>query len=287
MEGKGYIDDKPVGYNYKLVEKSYIPMLEIPLKEGRNFSDLYGTDKTNAVIVNEAFVKAAGLKNPIGTQVHTKDWFVKEVLTIIGVVKDYHQGSLKEAIQPIMLAANDGSEGTVLVKIDKRRQMQALLALEKVYKAAVPCSEYSYAFWDELNAREYNRERKWQQIINVATTLSILICCLGLFGLTHLAAHRRVKEIGIRKVLGASVVNITTLLSKDFIVLVIIAILIASPVAGYFMNQWLHDFAYRINIGGGVFVLAALAAVLIALLTMSFQAIKAAVANPVKSLRTE
>jgi putative ABC transport system permease protein len=284
---KIYVSDRVINATFKLVEKSYITMLEIPLKEGRNFSDLYSTDKTNAAIVNEAFVRAAGLKNPIGTQIQNKDWFAKDALTIIGVVKDYHEGSLKEIIQPVVLTITDESQGTMLIKIDKPRQKQSLAALEKVYKAAVPDSEYSYAFWDELNAREYGQERKWQQIINVATALSVLICCLGLFGLTHLATQMRVKEIGIRKVLGASVSSIMSLISKDFVKLILIAVVIASPIAWHFMNKWLQDFAYRISISWWVFVLAALAAVLIALITVCFQAIKAAMANPVKSLRTE
>jgi putative ABC transport system permease protein len=120
-------------------------MLEIPVKKGRNFSDSYGTDKTSAVIVNEAFVKAAGLQNPVGTKVQIKEWYAKDA-TIIGVVKDYHLGSLKEIIQPEILAINDGTEGTMLIKIDKQRQKQVLAALEKIYRTAIPGSEYSYAF---------------------------------------------------------------------------------------------------------------------------------------------
>ena len=161
------------------------------------------------------------------------------------------------------------------------------LSLEKVYKKAVPGSEFSYVFWDELNANEYCQERKWQQIINIATVLSILICCLGLFGLTHLATHMRVKEIGIRKVLGATVSNITALISKDFLKLVLIAVVIASPIAWYFMNVWLQDFAYRVKISWWIFLLAGLLAMIIAVLTISFQAFKTALANPVKSLRSE
>jgi len=283
---KVYVENSVIVSNYKVVDPFYIPVLEIPLKEGRNFSDAYPSDKTDAVIVNEAFVKSAHLKNPIGTSVQIKDWYTKNA-KIIGVVKDYHIGSLKEMIQPAILGVNDLWEGTLLIKIDKQRQKQSLAALEKIYKAAIPGSEYSYAFWDEFNAKEYQQERKWQQIINAATALSILICCLGLFGLTHLATHLRVKEIGIRKVLGASVSSIASLISKDFIKLIFIAIMIASPVAWYFMNQWLRDFAYRINISWGIFLLAALLSVFIALVTISFQAIKAAIANPVKSLRTE
>ena len=285
--GKQYINDRSIEYNYKLVEQSYIPMLEIPIIKGRNFSDLYGTDKTNAIIVNEAFVKAMGLQNPVGEQIHVNDWTAKKTFTIIGVIKDYHQGSLKKIIHPVILAMNDGTDGTVVIKIDKHRTKQSLAVLEKVYKTAVPGAEYSYAFWDELNAKEYTSERKWQRIITLATVLSVLICCLGLFGLTHLATHMRVKEIGIRKVLGASVGGITSLISKDFIKLVFIAVIIAAPIAWHFMNEWLQNFAYRTHIPWWIFLLATLVSILIAFITVSFQAIKAAIANPMKSLRTE
>jgi putative ABC transport system permease protein len=285
--GKRYINDKLLDYAYKVVDESYLPMLEIPVKEGRNFSNRYGTDKTNAVIVNEAFVKALNLQNPVGASISVDDWYAKKTFAIIGVNNNYHQGSLKKIIQPLMLVMNDGTEGSVLLKIDKNRQKQSLAALEKAYKIAIPGTEYTYTFWDELNAREYNQERKWQQVINAATVLSLLICCLGLFGLTHLAVHTRVKEIGIRKVLGASVSSIASLISKDFIKLIILAFVIASPVAWYIMHNWLNDFAYRINISCWIFFAAGLLAVVIALATISFQAIKAAMANPVKSLRTE
>ena len=281
------VNNRDIKTGYKTVEPPYIPMLEITLKAGRNFSDAYGTDKTNAIIVNETFARIADLQNPVGATVHFKEWFTSPSATIVGVMKDYHHGSLKEMIQPLVLAVSNQSQGTILIKIDKRRQKQAVAAIETVYKTAVPGSEYAYTFWDELNARAYRQESKWQQIIGITTILSILICCLGLFGLTHLSTHRRTKEIGIRKVLGASVSSIASLVSIDFIKLVFIAVIIASPVAWYFMNKWLQDFAYRTNISVWVFVLAGFCAVLIALLTIIYQAIKAAMANPVKSLRTE
>ena len=282
-----YINEKAFKVEYKAVEQPYIPLLEISLKEGRNFSDIYRTDQTNAVIVNEAFISITGLKNPIGTSIHFKDWFAKESATIIGVVKNYHFGSLKESIRPLVLAMSDSSEGTMLMKIDKRRQKQALTAIETVYRTVIPGSEYSYAFWDELNARQYLQERKWQQIIHTATILSVLICCLGLFGLTHLSTRKRVKEIGIRKILGASVGSIVSLISIDFIKLVFISVIVASPISWYFMNNWLQDYSYRISISVWIFVLAAACAILIALLSIMYQAINAAMANPVKSLRTE
>jgi putative ABC transport system permease protein len=151
----------------------------------------------------------------------------------------------------------------------------------------VPGSEYSYAFWNQLNGREYEQENKWQQIINIATCLSLLICCLGLFGLSNLATVRRVKEIGIRKVLGASAASIASLLSIDFLKLVLMGFLIAAPVAWMIMNWWLQDFAYRISITWWMVAIAGLIAVVVALITISFQSIKAAMANPVESVRME
>jgi putative ABC transport system permease protein len=151
----------------------------------------------------------------------------------------------------------------------------------------MPGSVFRYNFLDELNEKEYLQEQRWQKIISIAALLSIILCCLGLFGLTHLAAQQRIKEIGIRKVLGASVQSIVSLLSRDFLLLVFIAFLIASPLAWFVMHGWLQDFAYRINIGWWVFILAAILAMMIAGITVSFQAIKAAVVNPVNSLRAE
>jgi putative ABC transport system permease protein len=283
---KVYLDDKVINSSYRVVDPSYIPMLEIPVTSGRNFSDSYGTDKTSAVIVNEAFVKAAGLKDPIGTRVQIKDWYEKDA-RIIGVVKDYHLGSLKEIIKPEILGINDGTQGTMLIKFDKQRQMQVLAELEKIYKRAIPGSAYSYTFWDELNAKDYQQETKWQQIVYVATLLSIFICCIGLFGLTHLATHLRIKEIGIRKVLGASAAGIVVLFSRDFLKLVIFAILIASPIAGWAMSQWLQQFAYRVGLSFWTFLFAAAISIFIAFITLSFQAIQAAKANPVNSLRSD
>lgn len=146
---------------------------------------------------------------------------------------------------------------------------------------------YNFQFLDDMNAKQYAQEQRWQKIISISALLSILICCLGLFGLAHLATHQRVKEIGIRKVLGATVAQIVTLLSTSFLKLVIIAFIVAAPVAWLVMNQWLQDFAYRVNIGTGTFIIAAFAAISVAVMAVSFQAIRAALANPVTSLRNE
>lgn len=285
---KTLVNGKQLKAIYKLVDTSYIPMLQIQLKAGRNFSAMFGTDPTNAVIVNEAFVKQAGLgDDAISTPIFINDWVPQKKLTIVGVMKDYNQGSLRELIKPVMLSLHDGTEGTLLVKINRHNANTTLASIEKAYKTAVPAAGFMYAFWDELNAREYKQEYKWQQIIYTATGLSVVICCLGLFGLTHLATNLRTKEIGIRKVLGASVAAIATQMSAGFIRLVLISIVIAAPVAWYLMNQWLQNFAYRISINVWVFVTAAVAAILIALFTTGVQAIKAARANPVNALRNQ
>jgi ABC-type antimicrobial peptide transport system permease subunit len=203
------------------------------------------------------------------------------------VVKDFHFGSLRETIQPMVLFMSDWFGGTIWVKFEKPRQKEAMAALQKAYRKILPRAVYRYDFLDELNAKEYTREEHWQLVIRFATILSVLICSLGLFGLAHLSTRQRIKEIGIRKVLGASVTQITGLLAGDFLRLVMIAYVIATPIAWFVMNRWLQDFAYRISMGAGVFILAGFMAVGIAFLSVSVQSISAAIANPVDSLRTE
>jgi putative ABC transport system permease protein len=203
------------------------------------------------------------------------------------VVKDFHFGSLKERIQPMVMYQQLENSGTIWLKIDQSQQQQALTAFERIYKKAIPDAIYEYNFLDELNAMEYKQEQRWENIITIATILSLLICCLGLFGLTQLAIQQRIKEIGIRKVLGASARQIIALFSTQFVKLVLIACLIATPISWWATFEWLQNFAYRIQISGLVFVLAGAVAVFIALLTLSLQIIKVAVANPVRSLRTE
>jgi putative ABC transport system permease protein len=272
--------------SYQAVDEAYIPLLDIKIKEGRNFSKDFPSDKLESAIVNEAFVRATGLQNPIGTVI-TSEQPDKRSLAIIGVVKDFHFGSLRERIQPRVLLMTPGEMSGIWLKVDKARQPEALQAFEKIYRKAMPDASYEYGFLDELNAREYVQEQRWQQIIGFTTGVSIFICCLGLFGLMHLAAQQRTKEIGIRKVLGASVTGIVFLLSKDFLKLVLLALIIAVPLAGYAISRWLEDFAYRIDLAWWIFALAGIVALAIALVTISFQALKAALANPVKSLRNE
>ncbi|MES2647248.1 MAG: ABC transporter permease [Bacteroidota bacterium] len=271
----------------KNIDENFLAIMGIPLLAGRNLSPAFATDKTEGILVNQAFVKAFALTNPLGERVMINYNYDTAMKTIRGVVKDFHFGSLREPIKPMILYMKETPDGGIWVKFEKANQQQALAALQRVYMKAIPDAIYDYQYLDELNARQYLQEQRWQKVINVSTVLSLIICCLGLFGLAHLSANQRVKEIGIRKVLGASVKELATLLSGDFIKLVLFACVVAFPVAGLVMNNWLNDYAYRIRISGWIFLLAGAAAIMIALITISFQAIKASLANPVKSLRSE
>lgn len=281
------VNNREISAMHQVADENFLQTMEISLKAGRNFSSLFPADKTSGAIVNEAFVKAAGIESPIGTMVHTSDYFNKEVRTIIGVVKDYHAGPLREKIEPMVMIMNDWYDGAVWMRYRPGQQARAVAALEKAFNKTLPGAVFKYDYLDALNAKAYSEEQHWKEVTGLAALLSVFICCLGLFGLTHLAIHRRIKEIGVRKVMGASVGGITLLLSRDFLKLVIYAFMIASPLAWWAMQQWLQQFAYHIEISGWLFVLAGMLAILIALISVAGQAIRAAIANPLKSLRVE
>lgn len=272
---------------HRVIDEQYLPALSIPVKEGRNFAVTSPADKTGGAIVNEAFVKAAGLKDPIGTVVQTDPYFDKETRTIIGVVKDFHAGSLKERIAPMVLLMNNWYGKTIWIKFDKERQQQVLLALEKAYRQALPQTAFSWSFLDELNAKEYEQEQRWKRIISVATIISLLICCSGLFGLAHISTRQRFKEIGIRKVLGAGIPGIAALFSKDLLKPVLLALIIAVPAAWSVMQQWLQQFVYRIELSYSIFLWAAVLALSVAAFTVVSVVFTAARANPLDSLREQ
>jgi putative ABC transport system permease protein len=278
---KTKVNQRIVKSTYQTIDQNYLAMLGIRLKEGKNLS------ARQEVIVNEAFVKAAALVNPIGTLVKTEDFFIKSPARIVGVVKDFHFGSLRNRITPLVMTANDVYYGGIWLKIDKNRQQEGIKAFEKIYRKALPNAVFEYNFMDELNNREYLQEQRWQKIVGFATLLSMLLCGMGLFGLTHLAIQQRTKEIGIRKVLGASVTGIVALFSKAFLKLVLLSVVVASPIAYYLMDQWLRNFAYRIPISWGAFGYTTLIIMLTSFLTISYQAIKAALMSPVNSLKSE
>ena len=278
--------DSTIQFAYETVDENYIPLLKIQLQQGRNFSKDFPSDSSNSVLVNEAFVKKAGWKNPVGQIVNF--WYNDEKYTVAGVVKDYHFESLSQKISPQLFTMKARNEyGLSLIKIKPGTETSSLKYIEQTYKKMFPANPYSYTFKNEENLKNYEAEEKWKQIMLFSAILTIFISCIGLFGLSVLSAEKRTKEIGIRKVLGASVNSIVTALSKDFITLVAIALLIAVPLAWLAANKWLENYPYRITLNWGMFAVAGLLVIGIALFTVSFQAIRAAMANPVKSLRTE
>jgi hypothetical protein len=274
---KDWIFFQGVRGNYDLIET-----LGVALKEGRSFSRNYGAD-SHAVVLNEAAVALMGMKDPVGKTI--KYW--GDDRQIIGVVKNFHFESLHETVKPLYFSLQPEHAKYIMAKIQGGRERQTLAQLEAFYKKYNPGFTLDYKFLDSEYQAQYASEQRVSVLSRYFAGLAILISCLGLFGLTAFMAERRQKEIGVRKVLGATVSQIVLLLSGEFMKLVLIAILIAVPLALWATNQWLQDFAYKANIGWWLFALAASAAVLIALLTVSFQSVKAAVANPVKSLRTE
>ena len=225
-------------------------------------------------------------KKAIGTRLYFDYGGGVNEYEIVGVTSDYNYASLKKEIEPLM-SFYTRSPNYMILNARSSNFKNLLSEIGMIWKKLVPTSPFQYTFLDEDIQKQYEEEKIFEKISNSFTVLAILISCLGLFGLAMFTAQQRVKEIGIRKVLGASVTGIVSMLSKDFLKLVFISILIASPLSWWLMSKWLQDFAYKINIGPWIFLLAGMIALLIALLTVSFQAIKAAVVNPVRSLRTE
>jgi putative ABC transport system permease protein len=243
-------------------------------------------------LINETVCKRLGIKPQQAVGIKLYAHFAPDPefsMEVIGVMKDFNYNSLHDEIKPFMLRYNPkhGGISHVIVSVGSTNYKTLLSRIETVWHNNLPAVPFEYSFLDAEVQKQYVTEITLSRIINVFTIVAIFISCLGLFGLATFSAEQRKKEIGVRKVLGASVSGIVQLLSKEFLKLVGISILIATPVAWWAMNKWLQGFAYRINISWWIFVVAGIMALLIALLTVSFQAIKAAVANPVKSLRTE
>lgn len=272
---------------YVAVDQDFTSTFGIAMKTGRFFSREYGMD-TASFVINESSAKALGWSNENALG---KDFmYGGQRGHIIGVINDFHFESMHQAIVPMVLCLFPSSQNpfnNLSIKIAGGDLAPALAYMEKTWKKYFPETPVDYTFLDENFDRLYQSEQKQATLFTVFACVAIFIACLGLFGLSAFAISQRIKEIGVRKVLGANVSGIVGLLSKDFLKLVAIAALMAFPVAWYAMNNWLKDFAYRVNIQWWVFVLAGVVAALIAFVTVSFQAIKAAVSNPVKSLRTE
>jgi putative ABC transport system permease protein len=276
-----------------MVDHDYIKTLGLKLIAGRDFSKDIQTDKDHAYIINETAVKELGLGTPekaLGEILLWNTWRKPELVKkgqVIGVVKDFHYNSLYNKVEPAVLQIYPEAYSKVAVKMKTAGIESTLSHVKKVWNQFTPDYPIEYNFLDESFDQMYKAEDKLKSLIWIFTAVTVIVACLGLFGLAAYAAERRRKEVGIRKVLGASVQGIVFHLSKDFVKLVLFAMLIASPLAWYFMNKWLQDFPYRVDISWWIFIAAGVMAVVIAIITVSFQAIKAAIANPVKSLRTE
>ena len=273
------------------VDQNYIPTLGMHMAEGRNFSPDFLTD-SSAIILNETAAKLLGFKNPLHETLYRPDGyasnggFTSKAYHIVGVVKDFNFSSMHDKVGPMVIELSE-NYGVVAMRINTKNIPALISQVQNKWNSMAPGQPFNYTFLDADFNKIYDAEQRTGKLFISFALFAIFIACLGLFGLVTYAAEQRVKEIGIRKLLGASVTEIVTMISKDFVKLVLIALVIAFPVAWWMMNKWLQSFAYRINISWWVFVLAGLLIIAIALITVSFQAIKAAIANPAKSLKTE
>ncbi|MGV3601924.1 MAG: ABC transporter permease [Dyadobacter fermentans] len=280
--------DKGINMQKWAVDYDFVKTMELQIASGRAFEEAFPSDSTG-IVINEAAAKVLGYKDPVGKKIfgYEDAALTKRVdYTIIGVVKNFHFESLRKNIGALSLILYKSS-GSVVFRMKGGDAPQTVAQVEALWKQMAPGQPFNYRFMDQDFDNVYRSEQRVGQIFITFAAISIMIGCLGLFGLSAFTAERRTKEIGVRKVLGASVVNIVALLSKEFIKLIIIAILIGSPIAWFGMNHWLSDFAYHVDLAWWMFAAAGLLAVVIALLTVSFQSVKAALMNPVRSLKSE
>ena len=274
--------DKSSVFSTIATSYDYTITLGIKLLAGRDFSRDFAD--SNGVILNQAAVKRMNLQNPVGASLKWND----KPMTVIGVIPDIQMGSPYRVISPLTIIYSKGWVGFLDIRFNpKMSASKAIELIKPIFDRYNPAFPFEYQFADEEYAKKFNYEELVGNLAGITAVLAIFISCLGLFGLASFTAEQRVKEIGVRKVLGASVLNLWKLLSKDFVILVLISCAIAMPVSGYFMNEWLKSYEYKTSIGPGIYVLVVALSMAITLITVSFQAIKAAMANPVKSLRTE
>jgi putative ABC transport system permease protein len=268
------------------VDSDFITTFGIELAAGRNFSPKFSTDKKTSILINEMAVKEIGWENPLGKQI-TELVEIEVPKTVIGVVRDFHTDSLHNPLDPICIDQNPDNFNYIAVRLGPGNISETMTLLEKKWKELDSTGTFDYAFLEDSLVSQYRAEERLSEIFTYFSILAIFIACLGLFGLASFTAEQKTKEIGIRKVLGAPISGLVLLLSKEFTKWVIAANLLAWPIAYFLMQKWLQNFAFRISIGIGTFLLAAFLALLIALFTVSYQALKAALANPIESLRYE
>ena len=282
---EGFTSEDEIKATVTTVDYDFFKTMDVDIVAGRDFSPEFPADSVNSVIVNEAAVKKFGWDEPIGKQIKLER--VKTPMNVVGVVKDYHYQSLHDEIIPRVYRFDFSPSIYFIIKISLNNIPETLDHLKAVWDQFSPDYVFSYSFLDQVFEREYRHDLRIQKIFLLSSLLAIFIACLGLFGLASFTAERRTKEIGIRKVLGASVSNIITLITKEFVILVVVANVLAWPAAYFVLSRWLQNFAYQINLGIWVFILAGILTLAIALITISYQSIKAATANPIDSLRYE
>jgi ABC-type antimicrobial peptide transport system permease subunit len=269
----------------KFGDNEYVPEYKLQLVAGRN---LQPSDMTKEFLVNESFAKSLGFKNPqdiLNKEISMWDDQIK--CPVVGVLKDFNDRSLRQSVAPLIVTTNITMYRQAAIKLATTNIASTMQSIKKIWQQAFPDYVYEYSFLDNKIDSFYKQENQLSQLYKIFAAIAIFLSCLGLYGLASFMAVQRIKEVGIRKVLGASAGNIVYLFSKEFIMLIAIAFVIATPIAWYFMHQWLEDYAYRIDVSWMIFFVSGIIAIVIALLTISFQAIKAALANPVKSLRSE
>ena len=280
------------GIKTEVVDENYLKTMNIKLLQGENFSKEKPVNLENGILVNKKFAEAIGLENPVGEVLQDKNddgWTpLFDGKKIIGVVDNYHFNSLFNPLEPIALKyINTEAPSTVLVQLNSETNLKTLTAIEDSWNNILPEESFSFNFLDQLVQHQYQQEIRWSKILNVSTIIAMLLACFGIFSMVSYSLKRRLKEIGIRKVFGASVNAILKLITWDLLKLILISIVIATPLAYYIGEKWLQDFAYRINLSVWQFILSAFITIAIAFITISFKSIKAALQNPVKSLRSE
>ncbi|HTI60100.1 ABC transporter permease [Mucilaginibacter sp.] len=269
----------------KFADEEYVPTYKLPLVAGRN---LRQSDMTTEFLVNETLVKSLGLTKPediIGKEISI--WNDQIKCPVVGVLKDFNDRSFRNSVAPLIITQDKAMYNQLAIKLATTHISSTMQSVKKIFDQTYPDYVFEYKFLDEKIASFYKQETQLASLYKIFAAIAIFLSCLGLYGLASFIAVQRIKEVGIRKVLGASAANIVYLFSKEFIILIAIAFAIATPIAWYYMHQWLQDYVYRINISWWLFAAGGLAAIIIALTTISFQAVKAALANPVKSLRNE
>jgi ABC-type antimicrobial peptide transport system permease subunit len=274
------------GANLKWADAEYYNLYKLQFVAGQPYAK---SDTINGFVVNETLLKKLGIRDPkdaIGKYIGLWD-DKKKYAPIVGVVKDYNISSLKNEIPPVLMSSWKDVYQVINIKVQPANINHTLKAVEKLWNDSFPSGLYEYQFLDDKIATFYKSEDQLSHLYKIFAGIAIFISCLGLYGLVSFMAVQRTKEVGIRKTLGASVQNIVYLFSKEFTLLLLVAFVISAPVAYYFMHNWLQDFTYRISIGPGIFILAILLSTVIAWITVGYKAVKAALANPVKSLRSE